>query len=352
MTTTMITIEEREAIATISLMAAFADGNKDAEERDRLKNIFDSLETAFSPALYRHVLLGQVQLEKEALKLRSPALRVLTYEMAVGVCDADGRTNAAEQAFLERLRQALGLDVETARDIDEEGAALATTPLGVADPVDQRVLAEQAMAASYGGDGASVALHDEEDHAAQDTAEVNAMILKYAVLNGGLELLPQSLATMAIVPLQMKMVYRIGLRYGYQLDQGHLKEFLATVGVGMTSQVVETYARKLVGGLVKNVAGKTGKKGKKKGKKLAKVAGAATGAAMSFASTYALGQVANTYYAGGRQLSTEALKGLFSKNVEQGKALYERHRGDVEASARTTDLRSLLTMIRSPQQPV
>ena len=70
---------------------------------------------------------------------------------------------------------------------------------------------------------------------------------------------------------------------------------------------------------------------------------------MSFASTYALGQVANTYYAGERQLSTQALKGLFSKNVEQGKALYEKHRGDVETSARTTDLSSLLTMIRSPQ---
>ena len=347
-----IAITEREAIATICLMAAFADGNKDDAERDRLKEIYASLNATFSPTLYSRVLLGQVQLEEEVRKLHTPALRTLAYEMAVGVCDADGHAVPAEQAFLERLRQALSLDVDTARHIDDDAAALVSTPLHEADPVMERPqrLAEHAVTSSYGGDGATTVLHEEEQ-ATQDTADVNAMILKYAVLNGGLELLPQSLATMAIVPLQMKMVYRIGLRYDYQLDQGHIKELLATVGVGMTSQVVETYARKLVGGLVKTATGKKGKKkkGKKKGKKLAKVAGAATGAAMSFASTYALGQVANTYYAGGRQLSTQALKGIFRRNVEQGKMLYDAHRGDVEASARTTDLSSLLTMIRSPQ---
>ena len=115
------TIEEREALATICLMAAFADGNKHDEERDRLKEIFDSLDATFSPALYSRVLLGRVQLEKEARRLPTPALRTLAYEMAVGVCDADGRTVAAEQAFLERLREALALDVDTARPIDEEG---------------------------------------------------------------------------------------------------------------------------------------------------------------------------------------------------------------------------------------
>ena len=59
------------------------------------------------------------------------------------------------------------------------------------------------------------------------------MILNYAILNGALELLPESLATMAIIPLQMKMVYRIGKTYGFELDRGHIKDFLATAGVGI-----------------------------------------------------------------------------------------------------------------------
>ena len=45
------------------------------------------------------------------------------------------------------------------------------------------------------------------------------MILNYSILNGALELLPQSMASMAIIPLQMKMVYRIGKEHGYELDR-------------------------------------------------------------------------------------------------------------------------------------
>jgi len=36
---------------------------------------------------------------------------------------------------------------------------------------------------------------------------------------------------------------------GTRCRTGHIKDFLATIGVGMTSQVLENYARKLLGGL-------------------------------------------------------------------------------------------------------
>ncbi len=45
------------------------------------------------------------------------------------------------------------------------------------------------------------------------------MILNYAVVNGALELLPDTLASMAILPLRMKLVFRIGKSYGYELDR-------------------------------------------------------------------------------------------------------------------------------------
>jgi uncharacterized protein (DUF697 family) len=70
-------------------------------------------------------------------------------------------------------------------------------------------------------------------------------------------LLPQSWASVAIIPLQVKMVYRIGKAYGVELDQGHIREFLATVGVGLTSQYLEQFGRKLLGGLLGKMAGKT-----------------------------------------------------------------------------------------------
>ena len=68
-------------------------------------------------------------------------------------------------------------------------------------------------------------------------AEMDKLILKAAITNAALELLPESLATMAIIPLQVRLVYRIGKAYGYPMDTSHAKDFLATLGVGLTGAV-------------------------------------------------------------------------------------------------------------------
>ena len=81
-------------------------------------------------------------------------------------------------------------------------------------------------------------------------------ILVLAILNGALEIMPQTLATMAIVPLQMRLVYRIGNAYGYELDRGHIKDFLATVGIGLTSQVLEGFTQQLIGGFARRLTGR------------------------------------------------------------------------------------------------
>ncbi len=355
------TPEEREAVVTISLMAAFADGSKQDAERERLKDVFESLDTSFTPSLYERVLMGEATPEEEAQKLQSPMLRTLAYEMAVGVCDADGLTNAAERQFLDQLSAALSLESDTAQEIDQEAERLMTMPLESSDPA---VAPEETFSTTQLPPVPHLPpLPTSPPSGKTESSEIDQMILRYSVLNGGLELLPQTLATMAVVPLQTKMVYRIGRRYGYQLDRGHIMEFLATVGIGMTSQVLETYARKMVGGLFdkpsKRRKGKGKKQKDKKGKgkkvkeksKLSTVAATATGAAMSFASTWALGQVAKSYYAGGRTLPTQSLKELFTRQVDQGRLLYEQHRHDVEVSAETTDLRSLLAEARLTSQP-
>ena len=337
---TPLTLAERDAVATICLLAAFADGRKDDAERERLRGIADGLGAAFSPERYQRVLLGQADLAAEAAALETPAARTLAYEMAVAVCDADGHADDAEREFLGRLRGALGLEAAAAGQIDATAEALVAAPA----PTALAAHVPSAMPATRPTDGGVLG-------AAED---VDAMILRYAVLNGALELLPQTLATVAIVPLQTKMVYRVGLSYGYTLDQSHVRELLATVGLGLTSQVVESYARGLVGGAVGGVLGGMlggvfGKKGKKKKGKLAnKVAAGATGAAFTFAATYALGRVAVAYYGGGRTLATADLKGLFEREVDRGRLLYDAHRPAVEAQARTTDLGSLLAEVRAP----
>ena len=158
-------------------------------------------------------------------------------------------------------------------------------------------------------------------------AELDKSILNYALLNGALELLPQSWASMAIIPLQIKMVYGIGKAHGVELDQGHIKEFIAAAGVGLTSQYLEQFGRKLLGGLLGKVAGKT----------FGKLGSAATGMAFSFATTYALGQVAKRYYAGGRVMNTALLRDTFQNLLDPAKQMQAQYLPQIQQKAATLD---------------
>ncbi len=326
--------EQTRAILAICLMAAFADQHKDDREREHIRRITESLAADAGIDLlkvYQDVLLGRIPLEAAVAALDTPGLRQLAFEMAVGVVDADGVHNAQETAFLDRLRAALGLSLDAAEDYTRQADEIAELPLDAtaAPAADARETAG-ARPATAAGESTGRA-------ASPDDTELNKAILNAAILNGALELLPQSLASMAIIPLQTRLVYRIGKAHGYELDRGHITDFLATVGIGLTSQYVEQFGRKLIGGLLGKVLGKTGKT----------VGSAATGSAFSFATTYALGQVAKRYYAGGRTLGGDALKASFSGLLGEARSLQQRYTPEIEQRARTLDVGKLMRELRA-----
>ncbi|WP_284406753.1 DUF533 domain-containing protein [Acidovorax sp. SUPP3434] len=357
--------EHTRAVMAISLMAAFADEHKDEREREHLRQLAESLSAGTGldlMKLYQDVLLQRVRIKDAAQALDTPALRQLAYEMAVGVCDADGVCNAQEKAFLQRLGTALQMAPDEAAAVVREADALAAAPLRDA-PVDSQgasqVWAEPAAIAVAGaGAAAAVAAGTAAVSAPGQAlapvpapvpvgapapavdphaAEIDSMVLNASILNGALELLPQSLASMAIIPLQTRLVYRIGKLYGYELDKGHITDFLATVGVGLTSQYVEQFGRKLVGGLLGKVMGGMGRA----------VGSAATGSAFSFATTYALGKVAQRYYAGGRTLGKDALKTSFSRTVDEARNLQQRYAPQIQQRAQGLDVGKLLRELRA-----
>ncbi len=342
--------EQTRAVMTLALMAAFADGQKDDRERDHIRDMAQSLGSSAGGAdlmkTYQDVLLGRARLEDAAAALDTPGLRQLAFEMAVGVCDADGVCNERERAFLEQLRGALGIAPSEASAITEQADALASAPVRAVpvegEDVPPAALAVAAAPLAAGAAAAATATPAQGAApgmraASVSDAEIDSMVLNAAILNGALELLPQSLASMAIIPLQTRLVYRIGKVYGYELDKGHIADFLATVGVGLTSQYVEQFGRKLVGGLLGKVMGGLGRA----------VGSAATGSAFSFATTYALGKVAQRYYAGGRTLGTDALKSAFTRTAEEAKGLQQRYAPQIQERARGLDVGKLLKELRA-----
>lgn len=310
--------QEQQAILTIALFAAFADGTKADAEREEIRRIAESLgglptEVNLS-RLYQDVLLKRVELASAAAQLTDPGQRQLAYEMAVCVCDADGAMTEAERTFLQSLKGLLKLENAQTAEVERQAEEIATAPLQTA-----------------GVEGAIVASVPNVSE-----AELDRTILNYAILNGALELLPQSWASMAIIPLQIKMVYGIGKAHGYELDKGHITEFLATAGVGMTSQYLEQFGRKLLGGLLGQVAGGFGKG----------LGRAATGVAFSFATTYALGQLAKQHYAGGRQMSGAALKETFQSLLTPARNLQQQYLPQIQQKAQTLDVNSVMAMVR------
>ena len=310
--------DEIRAVVTISLLAAFADGQKHEREREEIRRIAEGLvgdSGLHLPSLYQDVLLKRVSLASAASALQGSEARQLAYEMAVCVCDADGVQSDTERRFLEDARIALALDAPAAAAVNRAAEDLAAAPLPAAS-----------LAAAPATSPTSTV----------NETELDSAILNTAIVNGALELLPESLSTMAIIPLQMKLVYRIGQAYGYDLDRGHIKDFLATVGVGMTSQFLEQAGRKLLGGLLGKMGG-----GMARG-----LGNQAVSSGMSFATTYALGQVARRYYAGGRSLSTQMLRDSYASVMAQGQQLQQQYLPAIQEKARGLDAAKVLAMVR------
>ncbi|MBE2258116.1 MAG: TerB family tellurite resistance protein [Rhodobacteraceae bacterium] len=332
---------EQQAILTLSLMAAFADGGKADSERAEIKRIADALagDGAINlAALYQDVLLKRVSLPVAAAALKSPEVRQLAFEMAVCVCDADGVQTPAEKAFLDELRNALAVDVEQAEDYSRQAEVIAASPVDstAAEALRETVASPPPADIGAGTPPATPTAGPAGHASTMSEAEMDKAILNAAIVNGALELLPESLSTMAIIPLQMKLVYRIGKSYGFELDRGHIKDFLATLGVGLTSQYLEQAGRKLLGGLLGKVGGGL----------LRGLGEQAVSSGMSFASTYALGHVARRYYGGGRSFSTQMLRESFDAMLGEAKGLHSRYLPEMQARARSLDSAQVVDLVR------
>ena len=320
--------DQQRALLTLALYAGFADGHKADSEREAIRRMAESLSDAQGghplASLYQDVLLRRVSVADAVRHLGDPAHAQLAYEMAVCVCDADGSQSAEEKRFLADLRGQLGLQPAAVQAFEAQADAIAAYAGAAAVPT--------ASAASAAMASAPVSAPPAP---ARDAA-LDQSILNHAILNGALELLPQSWASMAIIPLQVKMVYAIGKAHGVELDQGHIKEFIAAAGIGLTSQYIEQFGRKLLGGLL----------GKALGKTMGKVGGAATGMAFSFATTYALGQLAKRYYAGGRSMNTEVLRATYQGLLGPAQQMQTQYLPQIRQKAATLDAGQIMSLVR------
>jgi uncharacterized protein (DUF697 family)/tellurite resistance protein len=294
-------------IIAIALMAALADGNATTEEKSRLQSALSQLGLGDLDALTTQIVTGQLTLKDAASQLPTDDARKLAYETAVSVCYADGSPNPAELSFLKQLQAVIGLPPAVMTTIDHGATAVAA-----------------AVPPPQVGSGVPAS-----------PAGLDDLILKQAIITGAVELLPDGLANMAIIPLQLRLVYQIGQAHGQQLDANQVKDLAATLGLGAAAQVMEGAVRRLLGGAMSGLLGGL----------IGGTTSIAAGAAVTFASTYALGHVAKQYYAQGRRISADDLKALFARFQEEAKTIYPKVQQQVQAQSRSLNLQKLMASV-------
>jgi len=302
---------DQETIATIALLAALADGTQTPEESAQLAEVFKRLGMTQLDEQAHRASTGNIDLQELAARLSGEDARKMAYDTALAVIHSDGAANPPEMDFINQLRGVLGLSPSSVRESDQQAAALA---------------------------GAGTNLPDVQVNSGKPPSDavLDDLILKQAMLTGALEILPDRLANVAILPLQLRLVYMIGQHFGQKLDANQVKDLAGTLGLGAAAQVMESVVRKVLGGIAGGILGGM----------VGGVTGLAAGAAVSFSSTYALGHVAKQYYAQGRRLSGEDLRRLFARFQDEAKTLFPKVRDQVRSQARSLNLQQVLANLQ------
>jgi len=319
-----MTEESAQAIVTIAAIAAMADGVRDPQEQAQIADAAARLGVPLDEVVLADGASAPIEAAKVARRLTTNEARLAAYQVAVAVCNADGYANTRETLFLQSLAKSLDVDASQI-DIDSTTTAKA---------IDGWLSAESGAASA--ASAASFASSAEATNAPPGNAgSMDEFILNQSLLSAALELLPDRLANLGIIPLQMRLVHMIGQRSG-TTDGPHVQELLATLGVGVAAQVVESVVRKTLGGLAGGLLGGL----------FGGVAGTAAGGAVTFATTYALGHAAQQYYAQGRSMSSTDFKTLFAKLRQDATTMYPRVQERVSEIARGNSLQSIMQQVR------
>jgi uncharacterized protein (DUF697 family) len=286
-----------------------------------------------------------------------PATRA-QFRVLVALAQADGRVEASELAALREALVAHDAELDAwlneKIDVDAELAVLTAN--------QRKSLYHSAFALAHADGNAGMAevnllrriLPDQGEHSisqqvlgeAVDTLlptrilpepdparrdmEINEDIIKYSALSAVAGAMPIPVvgfvADLAVIAIQTKMVHDIGQYCGHSLDQKAIRAFMASAMGSLGLRIAVNNLARFVPGWGSVFAGGT-----------------------SFASTFALGKVAQRYFEAGKTLDDSELQGLFQQQRAAGAQVMtqEKERIDETTRTRSVHLRELNEQLAS-----
>jgi len=281
-----VTVNEKEALACLRILTciAKANGKIEPDERAALESSVSHLKLPSGTTMNK-LLDETIDLDAQLRLITTPETREIVYQSAMGMAHLDRSVQPAVQKMLEHIRSTLHISDEksklTRRILDEaKDTVLISNIKSIDDP-------------------------------ALRATEVKSDVVKYSVLAGVLGSFPipgVAIATdLAVVALQVKMVRDIGQRWGHQFDKPAAVSMMGGLGLGTGARIAASNLAKFV-----------------------PVWGSAVGATTSFASTWALGKVAEKYFESGLKSDAGTLKSEFQTAQSAGQEAYAGHKEQIE----------------------
>ena len=290
---------ENEALASLRVLVcvARADGEPAPEKRAFHEDAFTELHMP-AGVTPKSLFDEKIDLDVQLLHFTTTESRESLYHSAVGLVHVAGVSTPAEQKMLDHIRETL--------QISDEKASLARR---IFEGAKDTVLPSNILATN---------------EAALRATEVKSDVTKYSVLSGVLGAVPipgLAIATdLAVVGVQVKLVRDIGQRWGHRVDKQAAASLMGGLGLGTGMRIA-----------VSNLA------------KLIPAWGSVVGATTSFASTWALGQIADKYFEGGMQADKATLKSDFKAAQTEGHKAHDANKDLVESKRKLHEL-SLQTL--------
>jgi len=282
-----VAMSEQEAIASfrVMILVAKADGKLHDDEKGSLSAALEGISLPRGTTL-KNLLDEESNLDAQLKLIASEDGKEACYTSAFAMANADGDCSKEEMAIITRIKASYALSDEKTSVVgrlfsEAKDTVLFSNIKAINDPVKR-------------------------------AEEIKEDTFKYAVLCGVLGAFPipglAIFTDLAAVGLQVKLIRDIGQYYGHQIDKAAAKSLLLGVGVGTGARIAVTNICKFVPGF-----------------------GSAVGAAASFASTYAIGKMAVSYFENGCKVDMETLKKAFKDDEKEGKEQYSKNKDVVAA---------------------
>jgi uncharacterized protein (DUF697 family)/uncharacterized tellurite resistance protein B-like protein len=269
----------REALASIRIVlcVAKADGRFAPEEETAIAQILKTLpEGTFgteNPTI-ESLLAEDINLELELSHLSNPEVQNRTYEAALLVAQADGNVDETEAVVLEKIKPIQGEDTLIGQIIGETKDTILP--------------------------GNIPAIHDPEQRA----VEIQEDRLKYSILSAllGANPLPgvAIISDIAVIGIQVKLVRDIGQYFGHTVDASAAKSLIGSTAGAVGVRLALSNLSKFIPGW-----------------------GSVVGAVSSFATTWAIGKMAETWFESDCKLDTSALKATYEDAWKEGRRSYD-----------------------------